>query len=273
MNQNKISSKARQIIKSVAMGLLLPIMFIYVMIAKPDYKIMNSLAHIVLPVAGWVGDVITWPVRAVGATIDNVHELYNLREENEELRVRLDDALRNKHACDVAISENQKLSRELNLVQSLHRDTVVADITYDNAAFNHSTFFINRGARDGLENGMVVVSTNGMLVGAIIDVADGFSRVRAITDSDTNIAVRVVGSEVYGFLRGNGSGRPTMGFFSDPEFQPSAGLQLITSAISGVLPPDIYVGSMINDTDVAVITPDKLSRVIVLKYDTGQEYK
>ena len=90
----------------------------------------------------------------------------------------------------------------------------------------------------------------------------------------SNIAVRIVGSEVYGFITGNGSSRPTMGFFSDPEFQPTNGLKLITSNISGVMPQGIYVGEMIDETDVKIHPVSELSRVIVLKFDTIQnEYK
>ncbi len=272
MNPNKASSRLRTIIKSAAAAAVLPVLFIYIMIAKPDYVIMNGLAHIVLPVANWVGDVITWPVRAIGAAIDNVRELSNLRTENEELRVRLDDALRNKNACDVAMAENQKLSHELDIVQNSVRGAVVADVTYDNTAFHHSTFFINKGIRHGLDVGMVVVSTDGMLVGVITDVAGHFSRVRALTDSNTNIAVRIAGSEVYAFLRGNGSDTPTIGLFSDPEFQPSVGIKLITSNISGVLPNGIIVGETINETDVKIRQPDTLSRVIVLQFDAQNEY-
>ena len=273
MNQNKISSRLKTIVKSACAAAVLPILFIYIMIAKPDYTIMNGLAHVVLPVANWVGDVITWPIRFVGSTIENVRELSNLRTENEELRVRLDDALRNKNLCEVAIAENQKLSRELDIVESQQRGAVVADVTYDNTAFQHSTFFINKGVKHGLQNGMVVVSTDGVLVGIITDTAPYFSRVRALTDSGTNIAVRVAGSEVYGFLQGNGSATPTMGFFSDPEFQPSEGIKLVTSNISGVLPNGLIVGEMMNDTDVKVVQPKTLSRVVVLQFDTQDEYK
>ena len=152
------------------------------------------------------------------------------------------------------------------------RGAVVADVTYDNTAFHHSTFFINKGIRHGLDVGMVVVSTDGMLVGVITDVAGHFSRVRALTDSNTNIAVRIAGSEVYAFLRGNGSDTPTIGLFSDPEFQPSAGIKLITSNISGVLPNGIIVGETINETDVKIRQPDTLSRVIVLQFDAQNEY-
>lgn len=273
MNQNKTSSKLYAIIKSAIAAAVLPVLFIYIMIAKPDYKLMNGLAHVVLPVANWVGDVITWPVRVIGDTAKNIHELSNLRTENEELRVRLDEALKNKNECEIAVLENQKLARELDVVQSQPRNTVIADIIHDDSALHHSTFFVNKGIKQGIEKGMAVTSTDGVLVGIITDVAPTFSRVRALTDSNSNIPVRIAGSEVYGFMQGNGSSAPTMGFFSDPEFQPSSGVKLVTSNISGVLPNGIYVGDMENDKEVNVITPKKLSRVIILQFDTQDEYK
>lgn len=273
MAQNKLSSRLYMIIKSAAAAAALPIIFIYVMIAKPDYKIMNAAAHVVLPVAGAVGDLVTWPIRFVRDTAVNIGELSNLRAENEELRVRLDEALRNKTVCDIAIAENDKLSRELDVVRAQPRDSVIADVVHDAAAFHHNTFFIDRGARDGIESGMVVTSTNGHMAGIVIDVATDFARVRALTDSNTNIAVRIVGTDVYGFLQGAGTTRPTIGFFSNPQFQPKAGQTLITSSISGVLPSGIMVGQVTDDLDVEVLQPSNLSRVMVLKFDTANEYK
>lgn len=273
MNQNKLSSKVYPLIKSVAAGAVLPVLFIYIMIAKPDYKLMNALSHVVVPVAQVVGDIITWPVRVIGNTIDNVRELATLRDENEELRVRLDAALANKHACDIAIAENQKLVRELDMVQNSPRKTVIANVIHDNSAMGHNTYIINRGSNRGIEPGQVVVSPDMVLVGIVIDAAPNFSRVRALTDSDTNIAVRVVGSEVYGFMRGDGSGVPVMGFFSDPEFQATAGIKLVSSNISGVLPDGLVVGEMKNETDVKITNPASLSRVMVLQFDTNNEYK
>ena len=273
MNSNKISSKVYSIIKAACASALLPVLFIYIMIAKPDYKIMNALSHVVIPVAHAVGDIVTWPIRVVGDAVGGISELSSLRAENEELRARLDAALIDKNTCNIAIAENKKLTRELNIVNSQPRNTVIADVVHDNSALGHNTYIINRGAKDGLESGMVVTSTDMMLAGTIIDVAENFARVRALTDADTNIAVRVVGSEVYGFMTGNGSSRPTIGFFSDPEFKPTDGVKLITSNISGVLPSGIIVGEMIDETDVKVMAPSKLSRVLVLKFDNKNEYK
>ncbi len=273
MNANKLSSRVYSLVKSAAAAAVLPILFIYIMIAKPDYKIMTTTAHVILPVANTIGDIITWPIRAVAGAAQNIRELSNLRAENEELRVRLDEALAYKQQCDIAVLENQKLARELDIVQSQPRQAIVADVTYDNSAFHHSTFLISRGVADGVAPGQVVVSMDGQLAGIITDTAPRFSRVRGLTDTNTNIAVRIVGSEVYGFLQGNGSSDPTMGFFSDPEFQPARGIKLLTSNISGVLPNGIVVGKMKNETDVEVLHPSELSRVMVLQFDAPGEYK
>ena len=274
MKQNKTSSKIYPLIRAVSTAAVLPVLFIYIMIAKPDYRIMNALAHIVVPVAHTVGDIITWPIRVFSSAIDSVAEISNLRSENEELRTRLQQALSEKALCDVVILENKKLNRELDVKNAQPRDVVIADIIHDNSAIGHNTFIINRGIKDGIETGMVVVNTDMIMAGVVIDVSANFSRVRALTDSDTNIAVRVVGSEVYGFMAGNGSRYPTIGFFSDPKFQPSKGLKLITSNISGVLPAGLIVGDMIDETDVNVVSPKQLSRVMVLKFDTVKnEYR
>lgn len=274
MNPKKISSKVYKLVKSAAAAAMIPIIFIYIMIAKPDYRIMNMMAHVVVPVGTAVGDAITWPVRLVGRTIDAIGDISNLRAENEELRARLDDALRNQDTCAVAILENQKMARELDVIKTNPRRVIPARVRHENRAMGNNTFLINRGARDGVEPGMIVTSFDGRLVGIVADSGIGYARVRALTHNSTNIAVRVAGSEVYGFLSGNGSRRPTMGFFSDPEFQATAGIKLITSNISGVLPDGIVVGEMVDDTDVDVLSPMRLNDVMVLQFDTAAgEYK
>lgn len=273
MIQNSTSSKIITLIKSALAAAVLPIMFIYIMIAKPDYTIMNGLAHIVLPVANVVGDIITWPVRIIGDAIDNIQELSTLRSENAELRVRLDEALSYKHKCDVAISENDTLVRQIGIARQIPQRTVIADVIHENRALHHNTFMINRGLTDGVKPGMVVVSTSNQFAGTVIDAASNFARVRAVTDSDTTIAVHVAGYEVYGFLSGNASSSPTVGLFSDPQFKPAPGLTLITSNISGVLPNGIFVGKTNKNSTVDVLQPGALSRVIVLQFDKTSEYK
>lgn len=233
---------------------------------------MNAAAHVVVPVARVAGDIITWPVRVVVDAAGGIRELATAARENEELRARLDAALAARDTCDIAIAENQRLNRELDTVHSQPQRAVIADITHDAAAFNHNTFFVSRGADDGVSRGMVAVSMDGRLVGVVTDVAAGFSRVRAALDAASNIAVRIVGSDVYGFVQGGG-GRARLDLLSDPAFQITSGNVLVTSNISGVLPAGIVVGTVDENGDVNVTNPKSVSRVMILQFDGQNKYK
>jgi len=241
-------------------------------VAKPDYAIMNGIGHVILPVADVVGDVITWPVRVVGQSIVWIRETSTIRTENENLRKKLDMALANKYACDVALVENQKLEREIGVKNASPYETVVADVQFEDSVFHHNTFLINRGTKSGLTRGMVVVSFDNRLIGTIIDCGSQFCRVRGLCDSDSNIAVRVAGSDISGFLQGNGKTRASIGFFSDTQFIARKGLKIITSNISGILPSGVYIGDMTDETYVDVLRPNQYSRVLILKYNNMGSY-
>ncbi|MCR4917360.1 MAG: rod shape-determining protein MreC [Alphaproteobacteria bacterium] len=273
MNPKKTSSRLRTIVKSAFIALLFPTMLIYIVVAKPDYKFMNGLTHVILPVFRGIGDVVTWPVRAGGDVVRYFHNISNLESENEELRARLAQALANQNECNIAILENQRLIHQLDIVHNINFQSVIADIISNNSAINHGNFLINRGSNDGIEKGMAVVSLDNTLVGMVIDAGADYARVRSLNDSNTNIPVRIAGADVFGFVRGNGSSKPTIGFFSDSKFQGSRGVKIVTSNIGGVLPADIYVGKMLNETELDVTTTGKLSRVIVLKFNTQGKYK
>ncbi len=273
MIQGNISSRAIKLIKSAAAAGAVPLIFIYVLVAKPDFYLINWLGHIVLPVAHTVGNVITWPVRAFGESVENIYDLSNLRSENERLRAEIDELRAMKNTCDVAINENRRLSNELDIVHATPQSVIMADVVHDTVALHHSNFLINKGVFDGVKRGMVVTSVDGVMAGMVVDVGGDFSRVRALNDADSNIAVRIAGDEVYGFLNGDGSKFPEIGLFSRPEFKAAKGMSVITSNISGVLPNGILVGTMKNEHEVKVLLPDAISRVKVLEFDTNNEYK
>lgn len=273
MNQNKLSSKVPKLIKSAAAAAAVPLIFIYVLVSKPDFYLINALGHIVLPVAHTVGNIVTWPVRALGESVSNVSNLASLRTENERLQQELDAARAAQHECKIAMAENKRLSNELDIVRATPQNVIMADVVHDTVALHHSNFLINKGVFDGIKKGMVVTSVDGIMAGMVVDVGGEFSRVRALNDADSSIAVRIAGDEVYGFLTGDGSASPEIGLFNRPEFRPEKGMTVITSNISGVLPNGILVGTLTNNRDVKVLQPDSISRVKVLEFNTNNEYK
>lgn len=273
MNQHSLSWRAVKLIKSAAAAAAVPLVFIYILVSKPDFYLINWAGHIILPVAHFIGNVVTWPIRATGEAVSNIYDLSHLRAENERLSRELEAALADKNACKVAIAENERLSNELDIVRATPQNVIMADVVHDTVALHHSNFLINKGVFDGVKKGMVVTSVDGVMAGMVIDVGGEFSRVRALNDADSNIAVRIAGDEVYGFLQGDGSASPEIGFFSRPEFKAQKGMTVITSNISGVLPNGILVGTLKNGRDVKVLQPDSVSRVKVLEFNNNNEYK
>ena len=273
MGKDKLSYKLSKIIKSAVAAVALLVFTIYIMVAKPDYNFTNSLGHFFTPIVDFAGDVVTWPIRAIGQSANWIREMSNLRSENKTLRKKLDEALSNQYTCDIAIAENKKLENEINIKHASPYDSVIADIQFDNSLSHHNTFFINKGSKSGIARGMAVVSFDNRLVGMVLDCGSAFCRVRALTDTDSSIAVRVVGTDISGFLHGNGNKDASIGLFSDAQFMGRKGLKIITSNISGILPPGIYVGETVDESRVDVLQPTNISRVMVLKYNNQDSYK
>ena len=274
MSPKRLSSRLHTLVKAALVAGLALFMVIYLIVAGPEYRLLHSVAHGFVPVAESVGDLVTWPVRGAGKIMKRIHNIAKLEEENEELRAKLAMANMKNTECQVAIEENNKLSHELGIVRGIGFSSIVADIVHDKTALHHETFFVNRGTNDGVMPGMVVISFENRLVGIVIDAGTDFARARALHDSETNIAIRIAGSEVYGFMHGNGLMDPTIGFFSDHQFQGTVGTNVITSNISGVLPNGIYVGKIKTDSGVDVLSPSELSRVMILKFNAqGNKYR
>ena len=273
MIKDKSSYRLNRFIKAALAAATVPIIIIYIMVAKPDYTVTNSLAHFLLPIAHGIGSAVTWPVRVVGQSAHWIRKMSNLSKENKMLRAKLDEVLAKQNECDIAIEENKKLEKEIDVKMASPFKTVIADIQFDDSVFHYNTFLINRGKKDGITKGMIVVSFENQMVGTVTDCGSQFCRVRALMDTNTKIAVRIAGSDISGFLQGNGKSGASIGFFNDTQFIGRQGLKVITSNISGVLPSGIYVGEMTDDRNVEVLKPNNLSRVMVLQFDNQGSYK
>ena len=274
----KVTSRVKEIVRASVTACILPIFFLYIFLGKPDYKIMRAATGIVVPVARTLGDIVTWPVRAVGHLAKNVGEHSRALEENRKLRAQLDAALASQNECVTIMAENQRLTGILDFAKARPQKTTLSRVMLENNAFRAATIIIDKGETSGIGEGQVALSTDGYMVGIVVDVNSISSRVRTLNDAKSNIPVRVTGTGVYGFLRGTGTNHPVFEFFSDQEFKPGIGIRLVTSGIRGNIPDDIPVGTVISDTvgDVRVRLGrpgSSVHEVVVLGFDGKGGYK
>src|SRR3990170_3945866 len=100
------------------------------------------------------------------------------------------------------VRENERLRRELEQALGFKDSRpddqlVVADVIAQDPSGLKRALAINRGSKDGLDEGMVVLSRDGSLVGTVSLVHDDFAWLRLISDpnSAVNIAVQPQGEE------------------------------------------------------------------------------
>jgi rod shape-determining protein MreC len=243
------SSKLARKAQAGIAACLLPVFFLYVLLDKPDYKIMNSMAGIVVPAARAVADGITWPVRLVGTMRDTMRERSGIRRENRELRKKLDDLVARQTECSALAAENQRLERALDIVRDQPRKAVLAHAIYENISFGSNTWTLDKGENSGIKSGGAVLSKDGFLAGVVVRAGPGYALVRGLADVGANTPVRVAGSDVLGFLRGRGNAAPVFELFSDQEFSPTPGVMLLSSGAGGNLPDGIPIGRIADGGD------------------------
>jgi rod shape-determining protein MreC len=118
--------------------------------------------------------------------------------ENERLRRELERLQTEMAAGEDARRRVRELEEALGFKQSRPEDQLVAaDVIAQDPSGLKRALAINRGSKDGLDEGMVVLSRDGSLVGTVSLVHDDFAWLRLITDpnSAVNVAVQPRGKE------------------------------------------------------------------------------
>lgn len=100
-------------------------------------------------------------------------------------------------------------------------------------------FIINKGWSDGISKGMPVLSEKG-LIGLIMDVAENYSVVRTLNNSNLNVAVTLQRTNVDGILSYDGRNFVIKDIPTTYDVQ--VGDRVETSDFSSLFPPSIPVG-------------------------------
>ena len=107
------------------------------------------------------------------------------------------------------------------------------------------TIELDKGADDGIREGMPVL-TSGGLAGQVIEVSGSTSSVRLLHSDTAKLGVRIVGTGDVALAEGQGFGQPleiVVPEGSTDELEITPGLPVVTSGIDGSsFPPDIPVG-------------------------------
>ena len=204
----------------------------------------------------------------------NIEAEYNaLRAENERLvyKAMLADELQK------TLSQYEDLSDEI--AANANMQPIVCTVIGKSDSNYFSTFTINKGSEDGLEEYMAV-TISGALVGYTESVQPSMSTVRTIIDSEASIAALISSSRDQGTVRGtlgiDGTAMCRMYYLPDDNL-PRPGDTVVTSGVGMSFPKGIPIGTVRESTrgmesnkQYIVLEPladfQHLEYVIVLRY-------
>ncbi len=256
----------------------------------------------VLSVMGQTGAIkdavngISMPFRYVGGKISQAFEGFShyfesidgLIDENESLRAEIDRLNGELADADASKAENERLREYLN-IKKTYPDFELLDALIVGREGDGKTMFLtlDRGQRDGVEVGMPIIVTDGV-VGAVCEIGGDWSRVRVLTESSANAGAYIKRSGEVGVISGDitlsMSNKCQLKYLSDTADVEEGDL-VYTSGQGSVYPRGLLIGR-VSDVGIdafqriktatvdAAVNADELKHVMIITdFDVYTEHE
>ena len=180
----------------------------------------------------------------VGDAIQGIVHYGDLETENARLREQLAARDGEQLKAQDAQRELKALLDQQELAYIGDIPTVAARVVTMSPNNFELTMEIDRGTQDGVAKGMPVVSGAG-LVGRVVEVSRTRSTVLLLTDPESSVGIRLVGSGDVGVANGQGQRNPLGVDLIDPATVVKEAEVAVTSGLQqSVFPPGIPVGKV-----------------------------
>lgn len=184
-------------------------------------------------------------VYSVGSSITSY---FGLKEENESLLQKNGELLNKITALENYIFELEKDSIKtrafLDSKFSANNEYVVARVINNSISQSHNYITINKGANDGIDVGMGVVSQRG-IVGEVRAVSNNFSLIQSLLNPDSKYSSKLLESSVFGPIEWDGENPRYVMMKDYPGHEVIVvGDTVVTSGYSDIFPGNIMVGTV-----------------------------
>lgn len=212
-------------------------------------------------------------VENLGGFMEKIKNFSSLAEENDKLKQDIGSLLSLKAKVDNLEDENDFLRRAARISQKLDSQIIYAGVFNLNLAPAGYNVLLNKGVGEGISEGDIVITAEGILVGKINKVARNFSRVLFISDPEFKVTSKVINSDTTGIAKGAlGDGMYLDFIVQEDEIKEG---DLLISTGSDLFPPALIIGFVghveINTTQMfkkirirPAVEDVKLGRVLVI---------
>ncbi len=221
-------------------------------------------------------------IRSVAENLSDMRHgmktLNSLWLENQELKGQIKELRQEVDSLQEAGATNLRLQKLLKLKAQGFRRSVTASVIGNSASTWSRSLTINKGSNNGVRRGMAVISGGG-IVGQVVAVASGSSKVLLLTDHNSGVDVIVQRTRARGIVSGSLERDPIMEYVTRNE-EIRKGDRLVTSGLGGIFPKGILVGivrtvrkksyGLFQDVGVQLaVDPSRIEEVLVVSTGRG----
>jgi rod shape-determining protein MreC len=169
-----------------------------------------------------------------------------LATENEELKKEINSLLKENARLKAVAEENIKLRQSLNFFEKNNYHYLLGRVISRGELVNFSSraeeIIVNRGARDGVVPGLVVLDSEGIVVGKVAAVKEATAKVYLTTSRQCKLAATISGqSQTSGITEGELGLTIKMNFIPQ-EKEIRVGDIVVTSGLEQYIPAGLVIG-------------------------------
>jgi len=210
-----------------------------------------------------------------------LREIRDLREEVTRLRVQVEDLQTENLRLRELAAENAELKALLGIVRENPQTTFVTATVIGYETDPYLRFLIlDVGIRQGVREGMAVITQGSALVGRVASASLNRSRVRLLNDGGSQVGALLQTTRATGIVIGQPDGSLVLDFVR-PDEQILPGDVVLTSGVGGQIPRALVIGQVAEVLQgrepfqrariQPAVDPRRLSYVLVITSFPGME--
>jgi rod shape-determining protein MreC len=200
----------------------------------------GTLHQLTLDFIGPMQSVVTRTVAGITSVKDDYIALWNVREENKRLQALVDKYLKELGEYREGFSTNLHLEELLAFKEKLSFQPLAARVVGKEPAYWYQTIVVDRGKKDDVLEGMVVLAPSGV-VGQVIHTGEHYSKILLANAPSSAIDAMIQKNRVRGILKGAGE-RGYVLHYVLKNVDVEEGDYIVTAGIGGVFPAGIPLG-------------------------------
>ena len=224
--------------------------FALMLLGKADTVLVERIRTSVGDAAAPMLEFIARPIDTIGATVEGIGELADLRTRNASLE-RENERLRHWQTVARRLeAENAALRSLTDMVPDPRLRFVTARVIGDQGGAFARSVLVNAGTRDGVAKGQAAITSEG-LAGRVAEVGVRSARVLLVTDINSRIPVLVGDARDRAILAGDNTGQPKLLYLA-PGTEIRPGDHVVTSGHGGIFPPGLPIGVVTQASETAL---------------------